>query len=62
MVFEVGNRAIVNRRTALHLFVAAPGGFRYEGRFQLVRHETVRTIRDGREFQAIVFELEPLPY
>jgi hypothetical protein len=62
MVFEVGNRAIVDRKAELYLFVAAKGGYRFEGRFQLVRHEAVKATRDGREFQAIVFELEPLPY
>lgn len=62
MVFEVGNRAITDRSTELHLFVAAAGGYRYEGRFRLVQHQIVRTTRDGREFQAIVFELGPIPY
>jgi hypothetical protein len=62
MVFEVGNRAILDRSGNLHLFVAVPGDrHRYEGRFRLVRHESARTTRDGREFTAIVFVLEPIP-
>jgi hypothetical protein len=61
MVFEVGNRAILERSDNLHLFVAAPGDrHQYEGRFKLARHETARTTRDGREFTAIVFVLDPI--
>jgi hypothetical protein len=59
MVFEVGNRAILDRSNDLHLLVAVPGGHRYEGRFRLVRDETARTVRDGREWTAIVFVLAP---
>ena len=58
MVFEVGNRAVMGRAEELHLFVAASGGHRYEGRFRLSRHETASTVRDGRQWQAIVFVLE----
>jgi hypothetical protein len=60
MVFEVGNRAILDRGTDLHLLIRAGAGHRYEGRFRLVRHETARTVRDGREWSAIVFVLERL--
>jgi hypothetical protein len=62
MVFEVGNRAILERSENLHLLIAVPGDrHRYEGRFKLLRHESARTTRDSREFTAIVFVLEPIP-
>lgn len=57
MALTGGNRAIVDRSPNLHLFVAAPKGFRYEGRFELARHDLEWTERDGRAQQAIVFQL-----
>jgi hypothetical protein len=52
-----GNAAIPDRSPELHLFVAAPGGHRYEGRFAVEGDDLERAARDGREFIAIVFRL-----
>ena len=57
MVFEVGNQAMVDRGSELYLLIAAPGGHRYEGRFQLLRDYTATTERDGHQRRAIVFVL-----
>jgi hypothetical protein len=57
MVLAGGNRVIIERSPELHLFIAAPGGHHYEGRFSCDRHKPEKTTRDGREFSAFVFVL-----
>jgi hypothetical protein len=57
MTMTAGNAAIRDRSPELHLFVAAPGGHRYEGRFSCEGHELEPTVREGRQFTAIVFRL-----
>lgn len=60
MTMTGGNAAIRDRSPELYLFVAAHGGHRYVGRHALASTSTARAARDGREFQAIVFELRPV--
>jgi hypothetical protein len=60
MTLSGGNQAILDRSPVLHLFIAAAGGHRYEGRFACIGHEPELTVRDGREFRAIVFLLRRL--
>jgi hypothetical protein len=60
MTLSGGNQAILDRSPELHLFIAAPGGHRYEGHFECVGHEPEVTVRDNREFRAIVFLLRRL--
>jgi hypothetical protein len=57
MVFELGNRAMIDLRNELYLLIAGPGGHRFEGHFRLDRDYVVTTERDGREARAIVFVL-----
>lgn len=57
MTWSGGNKAILDRSPQLHLFIAAPGGHRYEGQFVCLGHEPETTTRDGREYRAIVFRL-----
>jgi hypothetical protein len=58
MVLEGGNRVILERSNDLHLFLGTPQGYRYEGRFDLVGTTNERTVREGREWTAIVFRLK----
>jgi hypothetical protein len=57
MLMRGGNLAIVARSREIYLFVKAPGGHRYAGKFECVSRESVPTAREGREFLAIVFTL-----
>lgn len=57
MSFSGGNQAILDRSPELHLFLAATGGHRYDGRFECLGYELEGTTRDSREFTAIVFRL-----
>ena len=57
MQMRGGNLAIVERTPEIYLFVKASGGHRYAGKFECVAREHVLTVREGREFSAIVFAL-----
>ena len=57
MLMRGGNLAIVERSPEIYLFVKAPGGHRYAGKFDCVSREPVLAAREGREFLAIVFTL-----
>lgn len=57
MTLTKGNLRIVERSPELHLFVAAPGGHRYEGRFRHHSHHQEVAMRDGVSANAIVFRL-----
>lgn len=53
-----GNAAIIDRSPEIYLFVKAPPGHRFLGRFACIRVEHRLATRDGHEHKAIVFELE----
>ena len=57
MTMTGGNAAIRDRSPEIHLFIAATGGYRYEGRFRFEGYDIEATVRDGRQFNAIVFRL-----
>lgn len=57
MALTKGNLRVVERSPELHLFVAAPGGHRYEGRFRYHSHHQEVAKRDGVTANAIVFRL-----
>ncbi len=57
MTMTGGNAAIRDRSPEIHLFISATGGYRYEGRFRLEGYDIETTVRDGRQFNAIVFRL-----
>ena len=57
MTMTGGNAAIQDRSPELYLFVAAPGGHRFEGRFALESYGQEPAVREGRQFMAIVFQL-----
>jgi hypothetical protein len=57
MTMTGGNRVILDRSPELYLFTDATCGRLYRGRFECLRWDWERTVRDGREFRAIVFEL-----
>ncbi len=60
MVLTAHNRAVIDRSPRLHLFQKLGEVYRYGGRFEYLRHEAERTVKDGREYRAIVFVLKPI--
>ncbi len=60
MVLAGANQALLDRSPNLHVLVRNGDLWRYEGQFECVGHEPERTVRDGREFRAIVFLLRTI--
>jgi hypothetical protein len=60
MVMTGGNKAITDRSSELYLFTAAPCGHVFRGRHRLVEVLSEKAIRDGRQYNAVVFVLELL--
>ena len=60
MVMTGGNKAVVDRSSELYLFTAASCGHIFRGRFNLVESTSEKATRDGKQFNAIVFELRLL--
>ena len=60
MAMTGGNQAIIDRSPSLYLFVQRAARYEFLGQFELVRHQQVAAVRDGREGRAIVFELHRL--
>jgi hypothetical protein len=58
MVMTGGNKAITARDTELYLFTAAECGHVFRGRHRLIAVNKEQATRDGRSFNAFVFELE----
>ena len=58
MVMAGGNEAITHRESELYLFTAASCGHVFRGRHRLTAVKNEKTTRDGRAFNAFVFELE----
>lgn len=61
MVLTGSNQVILDRTPELHLLIRETDGWRYEGQFECLGYERARAVRDGREFNAIVFTLRRLP-
>lgn len=57
MTLTGGNRVIVERSPFLYLFISETGRHRFQGQFACDTWNVERTTRDGREFNAIVFDL-----
>ena len=58
MVLSGSNKTILDRSPHLHLLIRDQDLWRYEGQFECLGHEPELTVRDGREFRAIVFILK----
>jgi hypothetical protein len=57
MLLDGVNRTILDRSPNLLLLTKSGDGWRFEGYFSCDQYETQRTVRDGREFSALVFLL-----
>lgn len=55
-----GNKAVLARSPELFLFVASQSAHVYVGQFECSGHEIEKTVRDGAERNAIVFNLRRL--
>lgn len=60
MVLTAHNRVVQERSPNLYLLQKAGDQWRFIGRFECTNVEPERTVRDGREFKAIVFVLRQL--
>ena len=58
MLMRGGNLAIVERSPEIYLFVKAPNGHRFQGRFAFAGETRTPATREGREYSALVFTLE----
>jgi hypothetical protein len=60
MTLTAGNSKLIERSPNLLLFLKAAGAWRFEGYFECGSHQPERTVRDGRQYNAIVFDLRKL--